>query len=111
VLIDPPRFSQVVRRRARVLVLGHHAISVPPEGEESQGNAGRDGLRLVVMPLTHGAPMPTIDITSSAAIAMLEGFLSSGAIEGKHISWESSGFGARRRDTIHIAPGGREHLK
>lgn len=109
--IDPPRFSQAVRSPGRVVILDHHAITVPAEDSPSQGNQGRDGLRLIVMPISHGAPFPTIDVTSSAAVAMLEGFLYSGVAVGKHLSWETRGFGARRRDTLHIHPAHRNPLK
>jgi hypothetical protein len=45
---------------------------------------------------------PVIDVTSTAAIAMLEGFLRSGVGVGRVIGWHGRGRGKRRRDTIFI---------
>jgi hypothetical protein len=48
----------------------------------------------------------TIDVTSTQAMAMLEGFLGSGAHAGKILSWRARGFGVRRKDSIRITPAG-----
>jgi hypothetical protein len=73
-------------------------------GEVSPASPARPGVRLWVRDLAPGGELRTIDITSTAALAMLEGFLYSGMHVGKSLSWRSLGYGVRRRDTLGIKP-------
>lgn len=45
-----------------------------------------------------------VDVPQRQPQAMLEGFLRSGAIVGKAVTFRASGRGSTRRDTIHIKP-------
>lgn len=98
------RWSQIVRKAGAVEILAHHEVQVPALGENQDGPAGRPGIRLIVRPLGDSPFYDTIDITSTQAIAMLEGYLRSGAHVGKAITWRSGGTGAHRRDTIMLKP-------
>jgi len=96
------RWSQIVRTPGTVKLTGHHADVVPAEGAGVGGANGRPGVRLMVHPVATARPVYLLDVTSTAVQAMLEGFLRTGVAEGKFLSWSTSGFGRRRRDTIHI---------
>lgn len=61
-------------------------------------------MKLLVRQLEGDTPIVTIDVTSTAAMAMLEGFLATGTMVGKRLAWRSGGSGKLRRDTIHIKP-------
>jgi hypothetical protein len=98
------RWSQIVRTRGAVEIQGHHAVDVPPLGEEYPHPLQRVGVRLLVRPIGGLPATPAIDVTSSAVIAMLEAFLHSGTHIGKRLDWKATGFGVRRRDTLHIRP-------
>jgi hypothetical protein len=98
------RWSQIVRRPGAVEVYAHHPTQVPALGDTLPYSEPRDGLRLLVNQLEGDTPIATIDITSTAAMAMLEGFLANGAMIGKRLAWRSGGSGKFRRDTIHIKP-------
>ena len=102
--MDDPisRWSRLVRRPGTVRLHGSHANMVPAKGEGVASSNARPGIRLQVHPEATDQPVYLIDITSSALQAMLEGFLRSGIANGKLLSWESHGFGARRRDTVHL---------
>lgn len=96
------RWSHLVRAPGTVRLHGHFSIVVPPEGAGFDETNARPGLRLMVEPVATSRPVHLIDITSSAVQAMLEGFLQSGVATGKLLSWQSRGFGRRRRDTIRL---------
>jgi len=98
------RWSQLVRTPGTVRLSGHHAALVPAEGAAPGSSDGRPGVRLMVHPVAVAEPVHLIDITSTAVQAMLEGFLRTGVAEGKFLSWRTSGFGTRRRDTVQIKP-------
>ena len=98
------RWSQIVRRPGAVEIIWHHPTEVPPLGEELPYTEARPGVRLLVNQLEGDTPINTIDITSTAAIAMLDGFLKTGAHVGKRLAWRSGGTGRFRRDTIHFKP-------
>jgi hypothetical protein len=83
---------------------GHHPILVPPMGQELPMGEGRPGVRLLCRPLEGCPDVSNIDVTSTAAIAMLEGFLATGRQIGKRLAWRSRGHGVLRRDTLHIRP-------
>jgi hypothetical protein len=98
------RWSQIVRRPGAVEIQAHHAIDVPAISDELPYSDPRPGTRLLVRPI-EGDDLPwTIDVTSTQAQAMLEGFLRSGNHVGLRLSWRSRGFGTRRKDTIHLRP-------
>jgi hypothetical protein len=94
------RWSQLVRKPGTVLVQHWANVEVPPEGGATEASPARPGLRLYVHPVSTAEHVTSIDITSTAAQAMLEGFLRSGIAAGKYLSWQSAGFGPRRRDTV-----------
>ncbi|MGH7748328.1 MAG: hypothetical protein ACREQ5_26770 [Candidatus Dormibacteria bacterium] len=98
------RWSQVVRDAGAVEILGHQPISVPPLGSEQPVPPGRRGVRLLCRPVAGAAPHYTIDVTATAAIAMLEPWLQSGNHVGKVLTWSARGFGVRRRDTLRLTP-------
>jgi len=98
------RWSQIVRTRGVVEVQGHHQVDVPPLGQEAPHPLQRPGVRLLVSPIGGVPATATIDVTSTAVIAMLDGFLKSGAHVGKRLDWRATGFGLRRRDTLHLRP-------
>jgi len=98
------RWSQIVRKPGAVEITHHHVIDVPPLGQAMPHPQARVGVRLLVRPLEPSLGVTAIDITSTQAIAMLEGFLQTGAHVGKRLSWQARGFGVRRHDTIHIQP-------
>jgi len=98
------RWSQIVRGPGAVTITGHHPVQVPALGDDPLAMDGRPGVRLLTLPLDDSPPIYSIDITSTAAIAMLEGFLSTGAHVGKRLTWRSGGTGRFRRDTIHLKP-------
>jgi hypothetical protein len=102
--MEPIRWSQIVRTPGSTEVQWHQATEVPPMGSEPPVSDARPGLRLFTRPVGATPFYPTIDVTSSAAQAMLEGFLRTGRHVGKCISWQSRGYGVRRKDTIHIRP-------
>jgi hypothetical protein len=95
-----PRWSQIVRQPGAVQIAGFHPTQVPPLDASSGETQPRDGIRLLVYPVDNTPNTATIDITSTAVMAMLEGFLLSGAHVGKQLSWRSTGFSSRRRDTL-----------
>lgn len=97
------RWSQVVRGRGAVEVVGHHAIEVPPLGESYPHPDSRTGIRLYVRPLESEPASPVLDVTSTAVMAMLDGFLATGHHVGKRLEWRSRGFGSRRRDTLILS--------
>ncbi|HKD78796.1 MAG TPA: hypothetical protein VKH81_03835 [Candidatus Angelobacter sp.] len=105
--MDDPisRWSRLVRSPGTVRLHGSHQTTVPALGDGLTDPAARPGIRLQVHPIATSTPVYLLDVTSSAVQAMLEGFLRSGVATGKFLSWESRGFGARRRDTLHIRPG------
>lgn len=94
------RWSQVVRGRGAVEIVGHYPIEVPPIGEPATDSNGRPGVRLLVRPLESEPTSSAIDVTATAVIAMLDGFLQTGAHIGKRFEWSARGFGSRRRDTL-----------
>ena len=96
------RWSQLVRKPGCVLVHGWHPVQVPALAGQPAGELGRPGIRLLVTPVSGAAGVNAIELTSTAAIAMLEGFLASGIAIGKRLSWQSRGAGVHRRDTIQI---------
>lgn len=98
------RWSQLVRTPGAVEVIGHHPTLVPPKGEMLTPENGRAGVRLLVYPAAAHPQVATVDVTSTAAIAMLDGFLANGMHVGKRISFRSRGWGKTRRDTISIGP-------
>jgi hypothetical protein len=100
------RWSQIVRTPGAVQVHASMAVEVPPIAGLADGESPRPGLRLVTTPVAGGPALFTIDITSTQAMAMLEGFLGSGAHVGKILSWRARGFGVRRKDSIRITPAG-----
>lgn len=102
--MDDPlnRWSNLVRAPGTVRLHGHFSTVVPPEGAGFDESNARPGLRIMVDPVATAYPVHLIDITSSAVQAMLEGFLQSGVATGKLLSWQSRGFGRRRRDTLRL---------
>lgn len=98
------RWSQLVRRKGAVEILAHHEIAVPPLGGETETSPARAATRLLVRPLEGGDLPWHIDVTSTQAQAMLEGFLATGNHVGLRLGWKSRGFGVRRKDTIHLRP-------
>jgi hypothetical protein len=102
--MDDPldRWSQLIRRPGTVRLHGHFSTSIPPEGAGFDESSSRPALRLMVAPVATARPVHLIDITSTAVQAMLEGFLQTGVATGKLLSWETRGFGPRRRDTVRI---------
>lgn len=98
------RWSQIVRTPGAVQVLGHHAIDVPALGSELPYTDTRPGIRLLVRPIGGSPDCWTIDVTSTAMHAMLEGFLQTGNHAGLRLAWRSKGFGVKRRDTLHLRP-------
>lgn len=93
-----------MRKPGAVEVTHHHVIDIPPLGQAMPHPEARVGLRLLVRPLESSPDVRAIDITSTQAIAMLEGFLQTGAHVGKRLSWQARGYGVRRHDTLHIQP-------
>ena len=81
-------------------------IEVPAIGGVTDTTPSRPGVRLFVAPVPGGPSLYTIDVTSTQAIAMLEGFLATGNHVGKVLSWSAKGFGVLRRDTIRLSSGG-----
>jgi hypothetical protein len=59
-------------------------------------------IRLFTRRLDKTTPAAYVDVTCSQPQAMLEGFLRSGALIGKAVTFRASGRGPTRRDTIHI---------
>jgi hypothetical protein len=104
--MDDPldRWSQLIRSPGTVKLHGHFSTTIPPEGAGFDESQARPGIRIMVEPVSTARPVHLIDITSSAVQAMLEGFLQTGAATGKLLSWQTSGFGRRRRDTVRIRP-------
>lgn len=98
------RWSQEVRRPGAVEVLAHHDSSIPRMGDEAGSADVLPCKRLYVRDLDATRGLSVIDVTSTAALAMLEGFLHSGAHVSKSIGWRSRGYGRLRRDTFHIRP-------
>jgi hypothetical protein len=98
------RWSQLVRTPGAVEIMAHHEIAVPPLGSELPYTETRPGLRLLVRPLDGSAAPWTIDITATNVIAMLEGFLRSGAHVGMRLAWSARGYGVRRKDTVRLRP-------
>lgn len=59
-------------------------------------------IRLFTRRLDKQSPAAYVDVTCSQPQAMLEGFLRSGVLIGKAVTFRASGRGPTRRDTIHI---------
>src|SRR5580658_29963 len=98
------RWSQIVRSQGALMIHAHHSVDVPPLNQSLPNDLARPGLRMYVTPIGGLPATPIVDVTSSAVIAMLEGWLVSGAHVGKRLDWQTKGFGRRRRDTLHIRP-------
>lgn len=98
------RWQQIVRTKGATHVIGHHAVEVADLTSDPTNPTKRPGVRLLVQPIAPWYPGYTIEVTSSAAIAMLEGFLHQGLTLGRRLGFETRGFGPRRRDTLHIKP-------
>lgn len=98
------RWSQVVRGPGAVAIAAFHRVKVPELGGDHAPDEGRDGVRLLTIPEPGSPEIYTIDVTSTAALAMLEGFLATGAHVGKVFTWRGAGVGTARRDTIHLTP-------
>jgi len=98
---EPALWATIVRQPGAVQIAGFHPVLVPDRTAAPDAAVTRDGIRLLVTPVAGLPPTPTIDVTSTAALAMLEGFLGSGAHVGKTLTWRSLGFSSRRRDTLH----------
>lgn len=94
------RWSQIVRTPGSFLVRDIYPVNVPPLGEDPPYSSTRPGIRLVGEPVAMTSPAYTIDMTSTATIAMLEGFVRQGLHINRVISWSSRGYGVRRRDTL-----------
>ncbi len=60
-------------------------------------------IRLFTRRLDKVSPAAYVDVTCTQPQAMLEGFLRSGALIGKAVTFRATGRGPTRRDTIHIA--------
>jgi len=58
--------------------------------------------RLFTRRLDKSTPAAYVDVTCSQPQAMLEGFLRTGSLIGKAVTFRASGRGPTRRDTIHI---------
>lgn len=58
--------------------------------------------RLFTRRLDKPSPAAWIDVTCSQPQAMLEGFLRTGSLVGKAVTFRAAGRGATRRDSIHI---------
>jgi len=99
-----PRWSQIVRTPGAVEVYWHQPREVPALGTQEPTALRRPGTRLFVRSLEGTEPFTTIDITSTATRAMLEGFLATGVHVRHSLSWRSHGYGPRRRDTLTIRP-------
>lgn len=100
------RWSQVVRSPGAVTVYASAPIEVPPIGGATPENPARPGVRLITMPVADGPQHYVIDVVSTQAQAMLEGFLANGLHVGKRLSWRSKGYGVLRKDTIRISSRG-----
>jgi hypothetical protein len=59
-------------------------------------------IRLFTRRLDKQTPAAYVDVTCTQPQAMLEGFLRSGSLIGKAVTFRASGKGPTRRDTIHI---------
>lgn len=59
-------------------------------------------IRLFTRRLDKPSPAAWVDVTCSQPQAMLEGFLRTGSLIGKSVTFRAAGRGATRRDTIHI---------
>ena len=97
-------WAQLVRRPGACQVLGHHDIDVPPLAGETPVTPARPGKRLMVRPISPTNEPWIIDVTSTQALAMLEGFLGTGVHFQQRLGWRSRGFGVHRRDTLHLRP-------
>ncbi len=101
---EPALWSQVVRQPGAVTIAGFHPVLVPELGNTAPDPPVRAGVRLLVTPVDGIPNTATIDVTSTAVIAMLDGFLANGVHVGKVLTWRSLGFSSRRRDTLRITP-------
>jgi hypothetical protein len=97
------RWCQVVRSPGAFQIHVAHSTLVPPEGGATASSQPRPGVRLLGQPIQMVNPAYAIDMTSTAGMAMLEGFLAMGHHVNREISWSSRGWGVRRRDTIRLA--------
>ena len=104
------RWSQAIRTPSTVLVLAHHPVDVPPISDPTNTLAARPGVRLIVAPADGSGPPDMIDVTATAALAMLGPWLASGRLVGRELHYQTYGVGKRRRDTIRIAPAGQAHV-
>ena len=104
------RWAQIVRTPGAARIVSHHAIDVPPLGEEPPYSSERPGLRLIVQPVSDPTLPWTIDITSTRVMAMLEGFLATGRHYNMQLAWSSRGFGVGRKDTVSLKPLGPEFV-
>jgi hypothetical protein len=100
------RWCQVVRTPGTFRVHGSAQVQVPPLGGATTADPARAGVRLLGQPVAMATPADAIDMTTTSAIAMLEGFLALGRHVNRELSWTSRGWGVRRRDTIRL--GGRQ---
>ena len=97
------RWAQTVRKPGSFLVHDAYAVQVPPLNSQPPYPELRNGVRLVGHPVDMSSPAFTIDVTSTATMAMLEGFIAQGKHIGKVVSWSSRGYGVRRRDTLILS--------
>lgn len=95
----------MVRSPGAVQVFASAPILVPPIGGATVENPARPAIRLITMPIAGGPQLYVIDVVSTQAQAMLEGFLANGLHVGKMLSWRSKGYGVLRKDTIRISSG------
>jgi hypothetical protein len=96
------RWSQVVRTPGSFLVRGAHPVEVPALNQPTIGTETRPGVRLIGEPVQMVNPSYTIDVTSTNAMAMLEGFIALGQHVNRELAWSSRGWGVRRRDTVRL---------
>jgi hypothetical protein len=102
--MDRTRWSSIVHTPGSVEIQWHQQSEVQPQGTERAGMAPVPATRLFVRSLGFTEPLTTVDVTSSATKAMLEGFLASGIHVGHALSWRSYGGGKLRRDTVSFRP-------
>lgn len=60
-------------------------------------------VRLFTRRIDKQSPAVHVDVTCAQPQAMLEGFLQTGRLIGRAVTFRASGRGRTRRDTIHIA--------
>jgi hypothetical protein len=97
------RWSQIVRSPGSFQIHGSHPTIVPPLDGSPLAAEARAGVRLLGHPVEMADPSYMIDMTTTAGLAMLEGFVATGNHLNRVISWQSRGWGVRRRDTIRLS--------